>query len=77
MCRHSELKLIATDRLNDMKKIIDAEQEVGRTFFPPDYINSKHIATAQEVADRLTQPNQTELFTIPKGQCKSIYNICE
>ena len=77
MCRHSELKLIATDRPQDMQKIIDAEAEVGRTFFPPDYINTKHIATAQEVADKLTQPNQTELFTIPKGQCKSIYNICE
>jgi 3'-phosphoadenosine 5'-phosphosulfate sulfotransferase (PAPS reductase)/FAD synthetase len=77
MCRHSELKLIATDRPQDLQKIIDAEKEVGRTFFPPDYISTKHIATVQEVAEKLTNPNQTELFKIPKGQCKSIYNICE
>jgi 3'-phosphoadenosine 5'-phosphosulfate sulfotransferase (PAPS reductase)/FAD synthetase len=80
MCRHSEIKNIADNRPDILDKLKDAEAKVGRTFFGPDYIAGKHIATVDDVVAYLelkAPKNQTALFEYPAGSCKSIYNICE
>lgn len=77
MCTHSELKLIAEDRPDDLQKVIDAENLLGRTFFPPKYISGLHMERADVIADKLVNKKQTKLFAQEAKGCKSHYNICE
>lgn len=81
MCTHQELKNIIEDHPETMKKLRDAENEVGRTFFPPNYI-PKHaskngtIVTLDDAVKYIAGKNQTgNLFEKPA--CTSFYSLCE
>lgn len=90
MCRHAEIKNIAEKHPEYLKRLQDAENENGSTFFPPDYIpkwaqtnrdkNGKKIPSLKNVIDYVTDdPDQQKMFEEPKtdGRCMSFYAICE
>lgn len=90
MCNHSEMKLIIEKQPEYLERIQSLEQEMGSTFFPPDYIpkyaqqkfNSiqgiKKLPALKSVIDYLKGKRGTmfDATEEPKS-CMSIYNICE
>ncbi|MCA9812070.1 MAG: phosphoadenosine phosphosulfate reductase family protein [Nitrosarchaeum sp.] len=81
MCRHGEIVNIAKkfpERIEEIRKL---ESEIGRSFFPPNYIPKQHCSNKEYpmIDDVLKYKNvnseQQELFDKPS--CESIYNICE
>lgn len=92
MCKHKEILNIANNDSEYIKRLEDAEQEVGRTFFGPDYIpkharlhrdpsSGKRIATTGDVVKYLKGKNETmEMFEDEDDEpraCMSAFNICE
>lgn len=87
MATKAEIKLIIDNHPEQWKAIKDAEQDCGRTFFPPDYIpkyaqftrsdKGDLISTAEDV-EKYLKANDTQfnLFEKPIG-CMSVYNLCE
>jgi len=72
-----------------LNRLMDAERQAGRTFFPPDYIPKKYqtgrddasgktICTSEDVARYLTEQKET-LFNHEEEHrsCMSYYSICE
>lgn len=90
MCRHAEIKSIAEDHPEYIERLELAEDFMGRTFFPPDYIprhamtntdpaTGKKIPSVNDVVKYVTSDkNQTNLFEELKPvSCMSAFNICE
>jgi len=86
-----ELKRIFVNTPETKKKLIDAENETGRTFFSPDKVpvryrstidpkSGKRITKIQDVIKYLDESNATaDMFENEKqfSKCQSVYNICE
>lgn len=91
MCRHSEVKSMVEFLPESVIRLQEAEKEVGRTFFPPDYIpnrfatkrdekTGKKVPTIGDVIKYVTDDvNQQSLFEEDKGdhRCMSFYGVCE
>lgn len=91
MCRHQEIKSMFELLPESITKLKEAENEVGTSFFPPNYIPSrftsnrcnktgKKIPTVIDVVNYVTDDaNQQVMFTEDKGdnRCMSFYGICE
>jgi 3'-phosphoadenosine 5'-phosphosulfate sulfotransferase (PAPS reductase)/FAD synthetase len=93
MCRKREVKAIIDNHPDYIKRLQDAEAEVGRTFFPPDYISEKYrkrldeksgkyIGTVDDVIRYVKDRNlNMDMFEEDdKGEdrrCMSFYGICE
>lgn len=88
MCTHSEARLIISKYPDRIEKIAELEKQIGRTFFPPDYIperfctgrdkkTGKAFPYIQDVVKYLQgDPDQTFLYNQNTG-CQSVYSICE
>lgn len=84
MCQHSEVRIIISE--DDMKqRLIDAEAEVGHSFFPPDYIpkyackNGKW-PMVEDVFRYVSNKNATLDMWEPEGgyACMSLFHgLCE
>lgn len=91
MCRKSEIKLIAENHPDMIKRLQDAEQELGgnalrgSTFFPPSYIPKRFWKNRQfgyvgEVVNYVTSKKATmDMFEPEEGYaCMSVYHgLCE
>ena len=85
MCNHREMKNIIKYKPRVIEKIIALEEEVGRSFFPPNYIpdyactgdsKGKKFPWVKDVIKYLEKnKGQTEMFEMPK--CMSFYGLCE
>ena len=91
MATHSEVKIIIDRYPTYIAKIRKLESDVGRSFFPPDYIperfctgraidkkgRAKSFPYIDDVVKYLQEnPNQVQMFPKNKG-CQSVYSICE
>ncbi len=90
MCRHSEIKSMVKFLPESVERLRSAEKEIGRSFFPPDYI-PKRFQTGFDPKSGKSYPvvddvlkyvagddNQTELYEQEgEHRCMSIYMICE
>lgn len=82
MARKSEVKAILDYEPEYFDRIVEAEKEVGRTFFPPSYIPShacgkRQFATANEVKKYVQGKNETVNIFEQNMQCSSFYSLCE
>lgn len=91
MANLKETKNIMENDPKYLKRLIDAEKEVGRTFFPPNFIpdryqrtidpkSGKRISTVEDVARYIADRNADgELFPESEDHrsCMSYYVICE
>lgn len=90
MCRHAEIKNIIDNHPEYLDRIRQGEQEVGLSFFPPDYIparyctgrdkNGKVFPWIDDVIKYLNRKDaQSEIWEEPKGdnRCMSVYGLCE
>jgi len=85
MCRHFDMLTIIKNFPDQLERLIEAENKVGRTFFPPDYIpkwatKSKKVVTVEDVIKYLTDKNATgDLFKQDDDgiTCMSYYGLCE
>jgi 3'-phosphoadenosine 5'-phosphosulfate sulfotransferase (PAPS reductase)/FAD synthetase len=92
MCRHHEIKSMATFNPSYIERLREAEETVGRTFFPPDYIPKRYcsltdpatgtkIPSVDDVVRYIKDKNATgTLFDEREsddGRCMSFYGICE
>lgn len=92
MCGHGEIKAMIEHNPKYVERLKQAEIEVGRTFFPPDYIpqramtmidpkSQKKIATVADVVRYIEEKNATgDLFEDDNKEdrsCMSFYGICE
>ncbi|PMD95537.1 sulfate adenylate transferase [Siphonobacter sp. BAB-5405] len=92
MCTHSELRIMLENDPEYIDRVRDAEQFVGRTFFPPNYVpnryasktdvkSGKRINSIDDVVRYISDKNATgELFPEEKDtdrRCMSFYGICE
>jgi 3'-phosphoadenosine 5'-phosphosulfate sulfotransferase (PAPS reductase)/FAD synthetase len=84
MARHKEIMLIAENHPQQMDKLRDAENQVGKTFFPPNYIparfcQNKQYPTIEDVEKYLSEKNATLDMFDDGGQpgCMSMYGLCE
>ena len=81
MCRHKEIVNIAKKYPERIERIKELEEELGRSFFPPDYIpkwacaNGEYPMIEDVIKYKNINSGQEELFDAPS--CESIYNICE
>ena len=85
MCNHREMRNIIKDKPEVIKKILDLEANVGRSFFAPNYIppractgdsDGKPFPWVPDVVKYLKgNPNQAEIFEMPR--CMSYYGLCE
>ena len=80
MCTHQELKEIAAAFPETLQRLVDAEQEVGRSFFPPEYIPKHQCAngshpTIAEAVNYVGREKTLPLFE--SKSCKSFYSLCE
>lgn len=84
MARKKEIELLTNDEFSS-KRLIDAECEVGRSFFPPKYIPNKYCKNGQfptvlEVFKYVTDKNATlDMFEPDEGySCMSLFHgLCE
>jgi len=71
-----------------LNKLIEAEEAIGRSFFPPVKIPQSHhtgrdpksglsFPRVIDVYEYLIDPNAVTLFEEPAESCLSYYNICE
>jgi 3'-phosphoadenosine 5'-phosphosulfate sulfotransferase (PAPS reductase)/FAD synthetase len=92
MCKLQEVKQMAKEFPEYADRLINAETEVGRTFFSPDDIpkrartgfdpkSGKKLATAKDVIKYVQKDvNQGEIFATDEnkdGRCMSFYGLCE
>lgn len=92
MCTLSEIRLIAENYKERIDEIRAFEKQIGRTFFPPDYIPKKFCSfrtitkkgkvvmcpTIDDVIKYvMDDPNQLRMYEKPQPGCVSVYNICE
>lgn len=92
MCSQKEIKAMIEHNPKYVERLKEAENEVGRTFFPPDYIpqramrtmdmaSRKKVATVDDVVRYIQDKNATgDLFEDEKDDdrsCMSFYGICE
>lgn len=91
MCRLKEILLISKNQSSYIARLEQAEIEVGRTFFAPNYIprraativdpsTGKKIPSISDVTKYVSRnENQVRLFpeTIDTRSCMSAFNICE
>lgn len=84
MCRKAEILNLINDE--PMKKrLIEAEKNIGRSFFPPDYIpkyacSNRHYPSVQDVFKYVSDKNATlDLFEPEEGySCMSMFHgLCE
>lgn len=81
MCTHQEIRNIIADHPETLNKLQDAEKEVGRTFFPPNYIPNHarkdgQLSTLNDVVKYVSGKNESlEIFE--KQSCQSYYSLCE
>lgn len=84
MCRQSEVKILMKDEL--MKnRLVDAENSIDRSFFPPDYIPKRfcangHYPTVDDVFKYVSGKDATLDMFEPEGgyACMSLYHgLCE
>ena len=85
MANHKEMINIIKQFPERIEKLKDLENQVGKSFFPPDYIpnkfctgdsNGKKFPWVDDVVKYLQKnPNQTEMFEMPT--CMSFYGLCE
>lgn len=87
-CNHSDLRMIAEKFPKYLKRLENAEQEVGHSFFAPSTIpkryqsgrdsKGKYFPLLGDVVSYVQDdPNQTSIFKEEPRSCMSIYNICE
>lgn len=84
-----EIKTIINHRPDVIEKLIDAEAQVGRSFFPPGYIPDRFCSkrdeqgniwpTVRDVVKYVQDdPDQIKMFDSEEPRsCMSVYNICE
>lgn len=88
MARHNEVKRIIDNFPEKWNDLVKVEQQIGSTFFPPNYIpehatktvsnKNQTIVTATDVADYLKNKNATlDMFEESTPSCMSAYNLCE
>ena len=84
MSRHADIKLIVDNHPKESQRLIDAEDKVGTTFFPPDYIprrfcTNKKYPTVSDIEKYLSDKNATMDMFDDGGQpgCMSMYGLCE
>lgn len=89
MCRHSEIRLIAENHPDMVKRLIDAEQALGgrevrgSSFFPPTYIpkrlcQNKSYPMVDEVIEYVKRNHQDEKLFEQDSSCMSIFHgLCE
>jgi V8-like Glu-specific endopeptidase len=91
MCRHSEIKNMAKTNPDYIERLKEAENKVGRTFFPPDFIpgwatqnvdqaTNKKINTVIDVVNYIDNKNATIDMFDDDGEdrsCMSYYGLCE
>jgi len=86
MSNHKEMRVLIKNKPDVIEKILNLENEVGRTFFPPKYIpkwacsgigkGGVKFPTVNDVVKYLQKnPNQKEMFEMPA--CMSFYGLCE
>ena len=89
MARHDEIRNIIRQHPERVEVIRQLERDLGRSFFPPDYIPEKYCTGrdpksgkkfpwVDDVVKYLHDPNQSGLFEEPEvDSCFSYYKICE
>jgi 3'-phosphoadenosine 5'-phosphosulfate sulfotransferase (PAPS reductase)/FAD synthetase len=91
MATKNEMWLIISTDPDTVKKLLDLEYFVGKTFFKPDYVpkkyrrgydpkSKKQLTRVIDVIEYLTEKHATgDLFKNDKqlNGCKSVYMICE
>lgn len=90
MVTHYEILIMLEKEPEYAQRVIDAEKQAGRSFFPPDYIPKKYHdafddkekswATAERVYEYIRMKNsQCELFPENDSErsCMTAFNICE
>jgi len=84
MIRHNEIRLLVENHPEMLQRIKDAETQVGRSFFPPEYIPSKFCDNKRfpmiaDVERYMNDKNATLDMFDEGGQpgCMSVYNLCE
>jgi 3'-phosphoadenosine 5'-phosphosulfate sulfotransferase (PAPS reductase)/FAD synthetase len=83
MARHREIRLIIDNHPKQWEQLKKAENEIGRTFFPPDYIpkhsckNGKY-PTIEDIEIYMKRKNATlDMFEEEKPSCMSFYGLCK
>lgn len=83
MARHQEVRLIAENHPEMWIRLENAEKNIGRSFFPPNYI-PKHACTNKkfpmigDVKKYFENKNATlDMFEGEQPGCMSAYNLCE
>lgn len=84
MCRHSEIKLIIENEPQMLNRLINMETEVGRSFFPPDYIPkhqciNKKFPMVSDVSRYIKNKNMMPSRIFPEEiSCMSLFHgLCE
>jgi 3'-phosphoadenosine 5'-phosphosulfate sulfotransferase (PAPS reductase)/FAD synthetase len=84
MARKGEVKLIIENHPEQWQRLKDAEDEIGRSFFPPNYIpkhacNNGQYPMVTDVEKYIKGKNQTlDMFADEEPiKCMSVYNLCE
>lgn len=83
MARHRETKLIIENHPDQLDRLKKAEEKVGSTFFPPDYIpdharRGKNFVTIEDVELYFKRKNATpDIFEEETPSCMSMYGLCE
>ena len=91
MCRLNEIKLIAETSLDYITRLQDGEKEVGRTFFPPEFIPKRFaskvdqssgvkVNTVDDVVSYVTRHSE-QVALLPEEKehrsCMSAFMICD
>lgn len=81
MCRHSEILNIARNYPKRLEYLQEQEKELGRSFFPPNYIPKRfckngEYPTIAEVIEYLEKKNNT-LDLFQNSTCKNAFMPCE
>ncbi len=88
MSRHGAVKRIIDNFPEQWEALKKYEQEIGTTFFPPDYIpdhaktaqtlSGKKVCTAEDVERYLKRKNATiDMWERDTPSCMSAYHLCE
>jgi hypothetical protein len=83
MCRHKEIELIAKNDPEMCQRLIQAEKNVGHSFFPPSYIpqrfcKNKQYPYVEEVLEYVKE-HTPDMFEPESGYaCMSLFHgLCE
>jgi 3'-phosphoadenosine 5'-phosphosulfate sulfotransferase (PAPS reductase)/FAD synthetase len=83
MSRHAETKLIIENHPEQWQKLKDAEQKIGRSFFPPNYIpkracKNRQYPMAEDIERYIRDKNNSiDMFQQDTPSCMSVYGLCE